>query len=63
MELLWTDQCFLGVLIISLIITLISLRKAHTRQAFKRIFRRPLAVSAGIVLCFFLLLALSIPFI
>lgn len=54
MELLWTDQCFLGVLIISLIITLFSLRKAHTRQAFKRIFRRPLAVSAGIVLCFFL---------
>lgn len=54
MELLWTDQCFLGVLIISLIITLVSLRKVHTRQAFKRIFRRPLAVSAGIVLCFFL---------
>ncbi|STX41762.1 peptide ABC transporter permease [Legionella donaldsonii] len=54
MELLWTDQCFLGVLIISLIITLFSLRKVHTRQAFKRIFRRPLAVSAGIVLCFFL---------
>ncbi|HHF7345957.1 TPA: ABC transporter permease [Legionella feeleii] len=54
MELLWTDQCFLGVLIISLIVTLVSLRKVHTRQAFKRIFRRPLAVSAGIVLCFFL---------
>ncbi|MCC5015478.1 MULTISPECIES: ABC transporter permease [unclassified Legionella] len=54
MELLWTDQCFLGVLIVSLIITLVSLRKVHTRQAFKRIFRRPLAVSAGIVLCFFL---------
>ncbi|ARG97213.1 ABC transporter permease [Legionella micdadei] len=54
MELLWTDQCFLAVLLISLTISLISLRKRHVRRAFQRIFHRPLAVSAGIVLFFFL---------
>lgn len=53
MELLWTDKCFLGVLVISILITLFSLRKKHIRMAFKRISQRPLAVSAGVVLLFF----------
>lgn len=56
MELLWSDKCFLGVLIIGLIITLISLRKKHIRKAFQRIFHKPLAISAGIVLLFFLII-------
>ncbi|KTD31504.1 ABC transporter permease [Legionella maceachernii] len=58
MELLWTDQCFLSVLLISLIISLISLRKRHIRRAFQRILHRPLAVSAGIVLLFFLIIGI-----
>ncbi|MBA2656056.1 MAG: ABC transporter permease [Tatlockia sp.] len=53
MELLWTDKCFLAVLMISLIITLFSLRKEHTRRSFSRISHRPIAVSAGIILLFF----------
>ncbi|MBA3535458.1 MAG: ABC transporter permease [Tatlockia sp.] len=58
MELLWTDTCFLAVLFISLVITLISLRKKHVRRAFLRIGHNPLAVSAGIILLFFLAIGL-----
>ncbi|KTD20380.1 peptide ABC transporter permease [Legionella lansingensis] len=54
MELLWTDKCFLGVLVIAAVTILYSLRKKHIRLAFQRIITRPLAVSAGIVLLFFL---------
>lgn len=57
MELLWTDQCFLAVLLISLLIVLFSLRKEHIRQAFQRILQNALAVSAGVVLLFFLIIA------
>ncbi|MBA2650974.1 MAG: ABC transporter permease [Tatlockia sp.] len=53
MELLWTDKCFLGVLLISLVITLFSLRRKHIRRAFLRISHQPLAVCAGIILLFF----------
>ncbi|WED41817.1 ABC transporter permease [Legionella cardiaca] len=56
MELLWTDKCFLGVLLISTLIIIFSLRKKHIRLAFKRILKRPLAVSAGVVLLFFLVI-------
>ncbi|CEK10319.1 ABC transporter permease [Legionella hackeliae] len=56
MELLWTDKCFLSVLLISALITLFSLRKKHIRVAFKRIGKKPLAMSAGVVLLFFLTL-------
>ncbi|CDZ78898.1 Glutathione transport system permease protein GsiD [Legionella massiliensis] len=56
MELLWTDKCFLAVLSISLIIILSSLRRRHIRKAFQRISHQPLALSAGIVLLFFLLI-------
>lgn len=53
---LWTDRCLLAVLLISFAITLLSLRKAHTRRALKQLFHKPLALSAGIVLCFFLII-------
>ena len=58
MELLWTDKCFLAVLFLSLIITFLSLRKKHNRRAFLRIAHNPLAVSAGIILFFFLVIGL-----
>ncbi|MDI9818574.1 MULTISPECIES: ABC transporter permease [unclassified Legionella] len=57
MELLWTDQCFLAVLIISAAVISFSLRKKHVRRAFQSIFKKPLAVSASIVLLFFLAIA------
>lgn len=53
-ELLWTDKCFLTLLVIGLFITLISLRKKHIRLSFSIILHRPLAVCAGIILLFFL---------
>lgn len=56
MGLLWTDKCFLSVLLISALIIILSLRKKHICLAFKRIFRRPLAVSAGVILLFFLVI-------
>ena len=54
---LWTDQCFLGVLIISVILIIRGLRKEHIRRAFLTIFKNPIAVSATIVLLFFLAIA------
>ncbi|QRN03434.1 ABC transporter permease subunit [Legionella sp. MW5194] len=55
---LWTDQCFLGVLMIGLLLTVYSLRREHNRRAFKQLFRKPLSVSAGIVLGFFLVIGI-----
>lgn len=53
-DFLWTDKCFLILLVLGLIIILVSLRKQHIRQSFSIILHRPLAVSAGIVLLLFL---------
>jgi peptide/nickel transport system permease protein len=53
-ELLWTDKCFLGLLVLGCILILASLRKRHIRMSFSIILHRPLAVSAGIILLFFL---------
>ena len=55
-ELLWTDQCFLVLLTLGFIITLFSLRKQPIRHSFSIILRRPLAVSAGIVLLAFVII-------
>lgn len=57
-DLLWTDWCFLSFLVIALIIILLALRKAHIRRSFSIILQRPLAVSAGIILLFFLLIGI-----
>ncbi len=54
---LWTDECFLGVLIISLILVIRGLRKEHIRRAFSTIFKNPIAVSSAIILLFFLVTA------
>lgn len=50
----WTDQCFLVVLLLSLVTIIRSMRKEHIRHAFQRIFQKPVAVSAFIILMFFL---------
>lgn len=54
---LWTDVCFLSVLLIALLLILFSLRKAHVRQSFKLIAHNAVAVSAGMCLLFFLSIA------
>ncbi|CEG57307.1 ABC transporter permease [Legionella fallonii] len=54
LELLWTDKCFLTLLVLGFITILVSLRKRHIRMSFSIILQRPLAVSAGIVLLLFL---------
>lgn len=56
LELLWTDKCFLTLLILGLITILLSLRKRHIRVSLSIIIHRPLAVSAGIVLLAFLII-------
>lgn len=53
-DLLWTDKCFLTLLMLSALLILFSLRKEPIRRSFSLIVHRPLAVSAGIVLMFFL---------
>jgi peptide/nickel transport system permease protein len=57
-ELLWTDQCFLLLLILGLWIILFSLRKRPIRKSFAIILHRPLAVSAGVLMLFFLSLGI-----
>lgn len=55
-ELLWTDQCFLLVLVISFAVFIRSARRAHVRRAFQQIFNKPIAVSASLILLFFLII-------
>lgn len=54
---LWTDQCFLLLFLISTILIFYSARKQHIRRAYRQIFKNPIAVSAAIVLLFFLVIA------
>jgi peptide/nickel transport system permease protein len=54
LELLWTDKCFLTVLLLGFIVVLLSLRKQPIRHSFSLILHRPIAVSAGIILLFFI---------
>ena len=53
---LWTDQCLLGVLMIGLVLIIRGLHKEHIRRSFLHIFKKPLAVSAAIILLFFLVI-------
>ncbi|QEY51823.1 ABC transporter permease [Legionella longbeachae] len=56
-EFLWTDKCFLSLLVLSILVILLSLRKQHVRRSFSIILHRPIAVSAGIILLFFIAIA------
>ncbi|CAM2990893.1 ABC transporter permease [Legionella worsleiensis] len=53
-EFLWTDVCFLTLLILGGLVTLAGLRKQHIRLSFAIILHRPMALSAAIVLMLFL---------
>lgn len=54
---LWTDLGFLGVLCFATIFLLKALRKQHIRSAFQSMLKKPIAVSALIILAFFLMIA------
>lgn len=56
MELLWTDKCFLSMLLLGIVFFCNSLRKEHSRRTLRRFFHRPLALSSTIVLFFFLMI-------
>ncbi|MDF1683593.1 MAG: ABC transporter permease [Legionellaceae bacterium] len=60
---LWSDGCFLGILLVSALSIILSARKPHHRMAFKRLFEKPVAVSAAVILSFFLIIVVmdSIP--
>ncbi|MGQ3888673.1 ABC transporter permease [Legionella sp. CNM-1927-20] len=58
MELLWTDQWFLLLIGISFLALAISLRKKPVRRSFRYLLHNPIAVSAGIVLFFFLIVGI-----
>ena len=56
MELLWTDQCFLSMLIVGFLLLVNGLRKVPARRAMRRLLEQPLALCSGIVLLFFLII-------
>jgi len=60
---LWSDGCFLGVLLVSACYLILSIRKPHHRLALKRLLQKPVAVSSAIFLSFFIIIAVmdSIP--
>ena len=53
---LWTDVCFLFVLMLGLVFMIRGLRKELTRQAFVCIVEKPIGVCSAIVLSFFLMI-------
>lgn len=53
-DFLWTDQWFLSLLGLSFLFVLFSLRKSHNRRSIAKIIHRPIAVSAGVILLFFI---------
>ena len=55
-HLLWTDQCFLSVLVIGLVLILKNMKKEQSRRAFSALFKKPIAASAAIILLFFLVI-------
>jgi peptide/nickel transport system permease protein len=60
---LWSEGCFLVVLLVSALCIILSARKPHHRLAFKRLFDKPVAASSAIFLSFFMVIAVmdSIP--
>lgn len=54
LEFLWTDQCFLLLLLLSAALIANGARKEHIRRSLSVIGRNPIAVSSGMVLTLFL---------
>lgn len=56
-DFLWTDVCFLTLLVLSVIFILNSVRKQHIRRSFALILSKPSALCAGMVLILFISIA------
>ena len=56
-QLLWTDKCFLLLLIVLFVLIWRGLKKRHIRQALSEVFHRPLAIISSVVLSIFLIIA------
>lgn len=56
-HLLWTDQCFLFVLLVSVILIIRSFRKEPVRRAFFSIFMKPIPACSAIILLVFLMIS------
>lgn len=54
LDMLWTDYCLLGLLALSTVGIVLSLKRRPVRDALGKLLHRPLAVSAGIVLLTFI---------
>jgi peptide/nickel transport system permease protein len=54
MKFLWTDICFLSIIVLGIIAVALSFRHPPIRRAYQRLFYRPMAMSAGIVIVIFL---------
>jgi peptide/nickel transport system permease protein len=54
LDLLWTDKCFLALLIACGLLVWRNFQKQHIRQALFDVFKRPLAIISSVVLVFFL---------
>lgn len=57
MEFWWTDSSLFAIVLLMLISLAVSLRQKHTRHSWSCLLKRPLAISAGIVLSFFFFIA------
>ncbi|KTD33621.1 ABC transporter permease [Legionella israelensis] len=57
-EFLWTDRCFLLLLIFSAVLLVNGARKEHIRRSLSMIGRNPLAISSGIILALFLIIGI-----
>lgn len=55
-DLFLTDKCFIFLLCVTLLAMVLGLRKQHIRAAYQRIFQRPVAVSAAMIVLFFLVI-------
>lgn len=55
---LWTDILLYGVFILSLLLLLRGLQKYHIRQAWRQVFKRPLAIIASMVLLMYVVIGL-----
>lgn len=56
LDLLWTDKCFLFLVILGVVAAVRGARKENIRRSFSQIFSKAIPVSAAIILLFFLII-------
>ncbi len=58
MTFLWTDICFLAIIFFGIVAISLSFRHQPVRLAYQRLFYRPMAMGAGIIILFFLIIGM-----